>query len=208
MAHVGVNAWCGAIADETVPTGEEEEETVYATRVKLYIMQSDGGWRERGVGALKLNVRRSDGLGARLGERNGNGTDIEVSPGYLVTACADIVSVMRAEGVLRLVLNVSLYVGMTCLEDGKHVRMTVFEDNERRLITLRVGLSVFPFLSLDSIRQLTIGPRVGGCSIATGGMPGVSNLELTLHSSDWVAESRVRAVRPYSRPHPPGIGTA
>ncbi|RSH92418.1 hypothetical protein EHS25_008833 [Saitozyma podzolica] len=81
-------------ADETVPTGEEEEETVYATRVKLYIMQSDGGWRERGVGALKLNVRRSDGLGARL--------------------------VMRAEGVLRLVLNVSLYVGMTCLEDGKH----------------------------------------------------------------------------------------
>ncbi|GFZ51621.1 hypothetical protein JCM24511_09388 [Saitozyma sp. JCM 24511] len=99
------------MTEQDVPTGEEEEETVYATRVKLYIMQSDGGWRERGVGALKLNVRRSDGLGARL--------------------------VMRAEGVLRLVLNVSLYVGMTCLEDGKHVRMTVFEDNERRLITLR-----------------------------------------------------------------------
>jgi hypothetical protein len=75
MSHVGVNKWCGAIADETVPTGEEEEETVYATRVKLYIMQSDGGWRERGVGALKLNVRRSDGLGARLGEWDGNATD-------------------------------------------------------------------------------------------------------------------------------------
>lgn len=45
---------------------------------------------------------------------------------------------MRAEGVLRLILNVSLYVGMSCLEDGKHVRMTVFEGKERRLITFRV----------------------------------------------------------------------
>jgi hypothetical protein len=35
-------------------------------------------------------------------------------------------------------LNVSLYVGMTLIEDGKHVRSTVFEDNERRLVTFRV----------------------------------------------------------------------
>jgi hypothetical protein len=126
----------------------------------------------------------------------------------LPIACADMISVMRAEGVLRLVLNVSLYVGMTCLEDGKHVRMTVFEDNERRLITLRVGLSVFLFLPLDSIGQLAISPSViGGCSIATGGIPGVSRLALTLRSSDWVAESRVRAVRTYPRPHPSGIST-
>jgi Ran-binding protein 3 len=47
--------------------------------------------------------------------------------------------VMRAEGVLRLILNVSLYVGMSCLEDGKHVRLTVFEDGERRFVTLRVS---------------------------------------------------------------------
>jgi len=30
-------------------------------------MQSDGGWKERGVGALKLNVRESDGKSPRLG---------------------------------------------------------------------------------------------------------------------------------------------
>lgn len=47
---------------------------------------------------------------------------------------------MRAEGVLRLILNVSLYVGMACLEDGKHVRATVFEENEKRFITFRVSL--------------------------------------------------------------------
>jgi len=46
---------------------------------------------------------------------------------------------MRAEGVLRLMLNVSLYVGMTLIEDGKHVRSTVFEDGERRLVTFRVS---------------------------------------------------------------------
>jgi Ran-binding protein 3 len=52
--------------------------------------------------------------------------------------------VMRAEGVLRLILNVSLYVGMSVLEDGKHVRSTVFEEKERRLVTFRVSrLSVF-----------------------------------------------------------------
>ena len=50
-----------------VPTGEEEEETVYQTRAKLFVMQTDGGWKERGTGTLKLNVRRSDGRGARLG---------------------------------------------------------------------------------------------------------------------------------------------
>ena len=52
----------------SVPTGEEEEDTVYQTRAKLYVMQSDGGWKERGTGTLKLNVRRADGRGARLGE--------------------------------------------------------------------------------------------------------------------------------------------
>jgi hypothetical protein len=30
-------------------------------------MQSDGGWKERGVGALKLNVRSADGKSPRLG---------------------------------------------------------------------------------------------------------------------------------------------
>ncbi len=50
---------------------------------------------------------------------------------------------MRAEGVLRLILNVSLYAGMACLEDGKYVRTTVFEEKERRFITFRVSWSEF-----------------------------------------------------------------
>ena len=51
-----------------VHTGEEGEETVYQCRAKLYVMQSDGGWKERGVGALKLNVKSADGKSPRLGK--------------------------------------------------------------------------------------------------------------------------------------------
>jgi Ran-binding protein 3 len=48
-------------------TGEEEEDTKYSLRSKLYSMEPDGGWKERGVGVLKVNVRKGDGKGARLG---------------------------------------------------------------------------------------------------------------------------------------------
>lgn len=79
---------------------------------------------------MKLNVRRSDGKGPRLGE---------CMTAAVATRADTLFPVMRAEGVLRLILNVSLYVGMSCLEDGKHVRLTVFEDGEKRFITLRVS---------------------------------------------------------------------
>lgn len=41
---------------------------MYQTRAKLFMMEAEGAWKERGVGLLKLNRRRQDGGGARLGE--------------------------------------------------------------------------------------------------------------------------------------------
>jgi len=49
-----------------VITGEEEEETIHHVRAKLYALCSQNQWKERGTGLLKVNVRRSDGGGARL----------------------------------------------------------------------------------------------------------------------------------------------
>ena len=49
-------------------TGEEEEDTVFTVRGKLYELSAQNSWKERGTGLLKLNVRKSDGGGARLGE--------------------------------------------------------------------------------------------------------------------------------------------
>ena len=47
-------------------TGEEEEETVYQVRGKLFALSEQNQWKERGTGMLRLNVRREDGGGARL----------------------------------------------------------------------------------------------------------------------------------------------
>ncbi|WRT64540.1 uncharacterized protein IL334_001472 [Kwoniella shivajii] len=99
--------------EQDVTTGEEEEETVIQTRAKLYTNEKSSGWKERGVGLLKLNVRRSDGSGARL--------------------------LMRADGVLRLILNFKLYKGLFLSLDGKIIRMTVPEDDKFIIICLRMS---------------------------------------------------------------------
>jgi len=101
------------MTEQDVMTGEEHEETLYQTRAKLYIMEREGGWKERGTGLLKLNVRQSDGRAPRL--------------------------IMRADGVLRLILNVSLYVGMQTKVDQRYLRATVFEEGTRQFITIRTA---------------------------------------------------------------------
>ena len=50
----------------TVHTGEEEEDTVYQVRGKLFALSEANQWKERGTGMLRLNVRSEDGGGARL----------------------------------------------------------------------------------------------------------------------------------------------
>lgn len=50
----------------TVHTGEEEEDTVYQVRGKLFALSDANQWKERGTGMLRLNVRSEDGGGARL----------------------------------------------------------------------------------------------------------------------------------------------
>ena len=48
-------------------TGEEHEMTLQQVRAKLYTMDSQDTYKEKGTGMLKVNVRKSDGKGARLG---------------------------------------------------------------------------------------------------------------------------------------------
>lgn len=50
-------------------TGEEDEETVYQVRGKLFVLNEQNQWGERGIGLLKLNIRKTDSGGARLGEQ-------------------------------------------------------------------------------------------------------------------------------------------
>ena len=88
----------------TAKTGEEHEESIHSIRAKLYTMAEDQSWKERGTGTLRVNIPKkpSDKRPARL--------------------------VMRADGVLRVILNVSLFKGMKCELHEKFVRIIAFED--------------------------------------------------------------------------------
>jgi RanBP1 domain len=57
-----------AIYSGLVLTGEEEDETVHSVRGKLFVLSEHNQWKERGTGLLRLNRRRVDHGGARLGE--------------------------------------------------------------------------------------------------------------------------------------------
>ncbi|KAG8732442.1 hypothetical protein FRC10_000918 [Ceratobasidium sp. 414] len=96
-------------------TGEEDDLTVFQTRAKLYTQDETFAYKERGTGLLKVNVRRSDGEGARI--------------------------VMRAEGVLRLLLNMPLYPGLICElgPDPKFIKVAEITPHERRLHAVKVG---------------------------------------------------------------------
>ena len=48
-------------------TGEEEDETIHSVRGKLFILSEQNQWKERGSGLLRLNRRKVDRGGARLG---------------------------------------------------------------------------------------------------------------------------------------------
>lgn len=45
-----------ALVRSVAITGEEDEDTRHQLRCKLYILEKEGGWKERGTGMFKLNV--------------------------------------------------------------------------------------------------------------------------------------------------------
>ncbi|PWY97232.1 PH domain-like protein, partial [Testicularia cyperi] len=91
-------------APEDSKTGEEDEETIHSIRAKLYTMSEDQSWKERGTGTLRVNVPKTS-----TGKRSAR-------------------LVMRADGILRVILNVSLFQGMKCELAEKFVRIVAFED--------------------------------------------------------------------------------
>ncbi|KAJ7625492.1 hypothetical protein FB45DRAFT_795632 [Roridomyces roridus] len=102
------------LTEQEYTTGEEDEETLHQVRGKLFSL-IDTQWKERGTGTLKLNVRRSDGGGARL--------------------------VMRKEAVYTVLLNVTLFNGMRCTlaQDPRYLRLSVLEGGVATHYNLRVG---------------------------------------------------------------------
>jgi len=103
------------IEEIEVHTGEENEDTIHQVRAKLYFLDRTGGYKERGVGSLKLNVRKQDRSAPRL--------------------------VMRADAVHRVILNAALFPGMAVSlgQDPKYVRLTSLENGKPANYAIRVG---------------------------------------------------------------------
>ena len=105
---------------QDVKTGEEDEETVYQCRIRLYaidLTSSDKAWKERGVGLLKLNRKANK---FRL--------------------------VLRTDGVLKVKLNLPLLPKMqvskgfeSSLHTEKFVRIAGIEDGKAHQFALRCG---------------------------------------------------------------------
>ncbi|CAO1618307.1 unnamed protein product [Sympodiomycopsis kandeliae] len=120
--------------DSELATGEENERTIHSVRAKLYAIMkgegenatsaADGAWKERGTGTVRLNIPKSSS--------SSYGSSSSKSGARLV---------MRAEGVLRLILNVALFSGMKVeLAQDKFVRFVAIE-NEDQLVHFALKVS-------------------------------------------------------------------
>ncbi|KAF9118771.1 hypothetical protein BGW39_000879 [Mortierella sp. 14UC] len=109
----GVGVFSGADQID-VQTGEENEMTIYQTKGKLYAdAEKTQIWKERGKGTFKVNVGRRDTKLARL--------------------------VMRTDGALRLILNISIFPEMNMTISGdKYIRFMGIEEGKPISFLLKV----------------------------------------------------------------------
>lgn len=105
-----------------VETGEEEEKTYFSSKAKLFQF-SDKEWRERGVGTFKVNLKQSGDKDEKLPPR----------------------LIMRADGVLRVMLNTPIFKGMTVGDPlgnppkSKQIHLASLENGRSVPILLRVS---------------------------------------------------------------------
>ncbi|KAL4807111.1 hypothetical protein BDV18DRAFT_112802 [Aspergillus unguis] len=113
--------------ERQIETGEEEEKTYFACKAKLFYF-ADKEWRERGIGNFKVNVKITDGVEDKKSAR----------------------MIMRADGVLRVMLNTPLFVGMKVGDaKGQEPRST----KQIHLASLEAGRSVPLLLRTGSEEQ-------------------------------------------------------
>ncbi|KAK9320994.1 hypothetical protein V1517DRAFT_327760 [Lipomyces orientalis] len=132
-----------------VETGEEMETSVFNCRAKLYSLdptEADEGWKERGIGILHLNVLKDD-TEAATGTPEPTSADVskESTPTTRARKSKARI-VMRADGVLKVILNLPLVKGIevmkgmkSSLVSEKFVRIAAWENHKPIQYALRMG---------------------------------------------------------------------
>lgn len=132
------------LEEKKIETGEESEESVFTCRVKLYALDVSNyseGWKERGVGVLHVNTVKKE-----YEDKYENKTKSR--------------AVMRADGILKVILNVPLnkstevMTGMkSSLASEKFVRITAFEDGKPFQYSLRTGSAATAQQLFDTLKE-------------------------------------------------------
>jgi Ran-binding protein 3 len=138
-----------------VETGEEDEETIFTCRAKLFHFE-EKQWKERGVGNLKINVRyepKSD-LKPEADDEEALGIEVMERRARVL---------MRTDGVHRVILNSPVFKEMNVgTKDGKEpsgrtMMLTGMEEGKPKGFQIRVG----EFLGLYGDWWLTCTDRQG-----------------------------------------------
>lgn len=136
----------------TVETGEEDEETIFNCRAKLFHFEQKQ-WKERGVGNLKINVRYeiSSAPHNDKDKQQTEEEDPDLEGGITVMERRGRV-LMRTDGVHRVILNSPIFkemnVGTKDGEEpsGKTMMLTGMEDGRPKGFQIRVGFVLYlPF---------------------------------------------------------------
>jgi Ran-binding protein 3 len=106
------------------------------------MLSEQNQWKERGSGLLRLNRRRVDRNGARLGESSLTLTCRGCSCLTVVQLFFPRVEVMRKDAVFAVLLNVTLFRGMSCAiaQDPRYLRFSVLGPGGTVHYNLRVCL--------------------------------------------------------------------
>lgn len=144
-----------------VNDGEEGEATLLQFRAKLYTLESkEKGWKERGVGTLKLNVNRAyidyheDGTPV-LGSFDPSGRD-EDEGDRTASAPTAARLIMRQENTHRVILNTVILKALKFEEKPSNsaiqILFTAFEDTK----PVNMLLKVLPLLMILSAAANTL----------------------------------------------------
>lgn len=125
-----------------VDDGEGEEVTLFSVRAKMYLMEKDVGWKERGGGMLKINVPKS------TVDLDDNGVPDPTSFDASVLADEDddqlkhVRLIMRQDHTLRVILNTVLLPAMKFQVTNRlktsTVGFTAFEEGVGRQVQMKV----------------------------------------------------------------------
>ncbi|KAK9384826.1 hypothetical protein V1515DRAFT_631632 [Lipomyces mesembrius] len=132
-----------------VETGEEMETSVFNCRAKLYSLdptEADKGWKERGVGVLHLNVLNDDTVTTVDTPKPSSADASKESTPTVRERKSKARIVMRADGVLKVILNLPLVKGIevrkgmkSSLVSEKFVRISAWENHKPVQYALRMG---------------------------------------------------------------------